>query len=164
QRTKGEAGCGGAGPGGGVANSDSQQSGLFLTAGSDTTGYSYSADGGASFTDGGTLPNTPEFVNLGDPWLTSSRAGDMHFSTLALDFFNENLDVAVAKSTHGGKTFGIPVPVFRPPINIFYIGDKPAVATGPDPAAPARDDAYVAYDDFPLISMSGRSRSSWGCR
>src|SRR5215469_9916465 len=53
-----------------VGYNDSQQSGLFLTAGSDTTGYSYSADGGASFTDAGTLPNTPEFVNLGDPWLT----------------------------------------------------------------------------------------------
>src|SRR5215831_10496071 len=131
-----------------VGYNDSQQSGLFLTAGSDTTGYSYSADGGASFTDGGTIPDTPEFVNLGDPWLTSTRAGDMYFSTLAADFFNLNLDVAVAKSTDGGKTFGTPVPVFRPPINIFYIGDKPAVATGPDPAALARDDAYVAYDDF----------------
>jgi hypothetical protein len=131
-----------------VGYNDSQQSGLFLTAGSDITGYSYSADGGAHFTDGGTIPDTPEFVNLGDPWLTSSRAGDMYFSTLALDFFNENLDVAVAKSTDGGKTFGTPVPVFRPPINIFYLGDKPAVATGPDPAAPAQDDAYVVWDDL----------------
>jgi hypothetical protein len=42
-----------------VGYNDSQQSGLFLTAGSDITGYSYSADGGASFTDGGTLPNPP---------------------------------------------------------------------------------------------------------
>src|SRR5262249_59832230 len=123
----------GAGSNAAVGYAASRQSGLVPAAGSDTTGYSYSADGGASFTDGGTLPNTPEFVNLGDPWLTSSRAGDMYFSTLALDFFNENLDVAVAKSTDGGKTFGIPVPVFRPPINIFYIGDKPAVATRPDP-------------------------------
>src|SRR6266568_4909692 len=38
-----------------VGYNDSQQSGLFLTAGSDLTGYSYSADGGASFTDGGTV-------------------------------------------------------------------------------------------------------------
>jgi hypothetical protein len=131
-----------------VGYNDSQQSGLFLTAGSDLTGYSYSADGGASFTDGGTVPNTPEFVNLGDPWLTSTRAGDMYFSTLADDAVNLNLDVAVAKSTDGGKTWGTPVPVFRPPISIVYSGDKPALAAGPDPAVKSRDDLYLAYDDF----------------
>src|SRR5215472_4467073 len=116
-----------------VGYNDSQQTGLFLTAGSSITGYSYSANGGASFTDGGALPNTPEFVNLGDPWLTSTRTGDMYFSNLADDAVNFNLDVAVAKSADGGKRWATPVPVFRPPINIFYIGDKPAIATGPDP-------------------------------
>jgi hypothetical protein len=131
-----------------VGYNDSQQTGPFLTAGSNLTGYSYSADGGAHFTDGGSLPNTPEFVNFGDPWLASTRSGDMYFSTLALDFFNGNLDVAVAKSTDGGKTWGTPVPVFRPPASIFYNGDKPALAAGPDPVVTARDDLYVAYDDF----------------
>jgi hypothetical protein len=131
-----------------VGYNDSQQTGLFLTAGSSITGYSYSADGGAHFTDGGTIPNTPEFVNLGDPWLASTRAGDMYFSTLALDFFNFNLDVAVAKSTDGGKTWGTPVPVFRPPFSTLYFGDKPALATGPDPVVKQRDDLYAAYDDF----------------
>ncbi len=131
-----------------VGYNDSQQTGLAVTAGSDLTGYSYSADGGASFTDGGTLPNTPEFVNFGDPWLASTRAGDMYFSNLALDFFNFNLDVAVAKSTDGGTAWGTPVPVFRPPISIFYTADKPAIAAGPDPAATARDDLYTTWDDF----------------
>src|SRR5262245_65076446 len=131
-----------------VGYNDSQQSGLFLTAGSSITGYSYSADGGAHFTDGGALPNTPEFVNLGDPWLASNRGGDMYFSNLAFDIFNLNGDVAVAKSADGGKTWGTPVPVFRPPFNILYFGDKPAVATGPDPAVTSRDNVYVAYDDF----------------
>jgi BNR/Asp-box repeat len=131
-----------------VGYNDSQQSGLFLTAGSSITGYSYSANGGASFTDGGALPNTPEFVNFGDPWLASTRSGGMYFSNLALDFFNFNLDVSVAKSTDGGKTFGTPVPVFRPPFSTLYFGDKPALATGPDPAVTSRDDLYVAYDDF----------------
>jgi hypothetical protein len=139
-----------------VGYNDSQQTGPFLTAGSDLTGYSYSADGGASFTDGGALPNTPEFVNLGDPWLASTRAGDMYFSNLALDFFNFNLDVAVAKSTDGGKTWGTPVPVFRPPISIFYSADKPALAAGPDPVARARDDLYVAYDDFTFNPATGK--------
>src|SRR6266704_1079776 len=92
-----------------VGYNDSQQTGLALTASSDLTGYSYSTDGGNSFTDGGALPNTPEFVNFGDPWMASDRAGAMYYSTLALDFFNGNLDVAVAKSGDGGKTWGNPV-------------------------------------------------------
>ena len=40
----------------------------------------------SSFTEGGTLPNTPEFVNLGDPWMASDRAGNIYYSTLAFDF------------------------------------------------------------------------------
>jgi hypothetical protein len=131
-----------------VGYNDSQQTGLFLTAGSDITGFSYSTNGGASFTDGGALPNTPEFVNLGDPWLASDRAGAMYYSTLALDLFNFNLDVAVARSADGGKTWGNPVPVYRPPFEIAYFGDKEAVAAGPDPTVRSRDDLYVAWDDF----------------
>jgi hypothetical protein len=139
-----------------VGYNDSQQTGLALTAGSNLTGYSYSADGGASFTDGGTIPNTPEFVNFGDPWLASTRAGDMYYSTLALDMFNFNLDVVVAKSTDGGKTFGTPVPVFRPPFSIFYNGDKPALATGPDPVVTGRDNLYAAWDDFSFNTVNGK--------
>ena len=98
-----------------VGYNDSQQTGLAMTAASDLTGYSYSTNGGASFTDGGVLPNTREFVNFGDPWMASDRTGAMYYSTLALDFFNFNLDVVVAKSTNGGKTWSAPVPVHRPP-------------------------------------------------
>jgi hypothetical protein len=138
-----------------VGYNDSQHTGLFLTAGSGLSGYSYSTDGGASFTDGGVLPNRPEFVNLGDPWLTSDRAGNMYYSTLADDAFNLNLDVAVAKSTDGGRTWSEPVPVTRPPFEIFYSGDKDAIASGPDPSRPSRDDLYVAYDDFSFDLTSG---------
>jgi hypothetical protein len=148
QTTQSETTIAVAGPHVAVGYNDSQQTGPFLTAGSNLTGYSYSADAGAHFTDGGSLPNTPEFVNLGDPWLASTRAGDMYFSNLALDFVNQNLDVAVAKSADGGKTWDTPVPVFRPPISILYSGDKPALTAGPDPAVKSRDDLYVAYDDF----------------
>jgi hypothetical protein len=131
-----------------VGYNDSQQTGLFLTAGSDLTGYSYSTNGGKSFTDGGDLPNTREFVNFGDPWMGSDRSGAMYYSTLAFDMFNSNLDVAVAKSTNGGKTWSAPVPVFRPPFTVPYSGDKDALAVGPDPVVKTRDNIYVAYDDF----------------
>src|SRR5712691_11056925 len=110
-----------------VGYNGSQQTGLALTAGSDLSGYSYSTNGGHSFNDGGDLPNTPEFVNFGDPWMASDRTGAMYYSTLALDFFNGNLDVAVAKSGNGGKSWGNPVPVFRPPVSVFYNADKDSV-------------------------------------
>jgi len=140
-----------------VGYNDSQQTGLFLTAGSDLTGYSYSVNGGKTFTDGGVLPNTPEFNNLGDPWMASGRNGTMYYSTLAGDNLNLNLDVAVASSTNGGKTWSTPVPVYRPPLAIAYSGDKPALAVGPDPVVHARDNLYVAYDDFSLDTVTGQA-------
>jgi hypothetical protein len=140
-----------------VGYNDSQQTGLALTAASDLTGYSYSTNGGASFTDGGVLPNTREFVNFGDPWMASDRTGAMYYSTLALDFFNFNLDVVVAKSTNGGKTWSAPVPVHRPPFSIFYNGDKDALAAGPDPVVKTRDNLYVAYDDFSFNTQTNVS-------
>jgi len=140
-----------------VGYNDSQQTGLAMTAASDLTGYSYSTNGGASFTDGGVLPNTREFVNFGDPWMASDRTGAMYYSTLALDFFNFNLDVVVAKSTNGGKTWGAPVPVYRPPASIGYTGDKDALAAGPDPVVKTRDNLYVAYDDFSFNSQTNQA-------
>jgi len=134
-----------------VGYNDSQQALTFLTAGADVNGYSYSTNGGASFTDGGTVPNAPEFVNLGDPWLGSNRAGTMFYSSLAADVFFGNGDVAVARSTNGGKTWSTPVPVFRP--TTPYFGDKDALAVGRDPNIATRDNVYVAYDDFAINSM-----------
>lgn len=138
-----------------VGYNDSQTSGLALTAGTNLDGYSYSADGGASFTDGGVIRNAPQFTNFGDPWLTSDRAGAMYYSTLALDGFRGNLDVAVAKSGDGGKTFGTPVTVYRPPSYISYGADKDAIGSGPDPLVKSRDDLYGTWDDFVFNARTG---------
>src|SRR5579872_1912964 len=40
-----------------VGYNNSQHALLLMTAGGDLTGYSYSSDGGQTFTDGGALPN-----------------------------------------------------------------------------------------------------------
>jgi len=140
-----------------VGYNDSQVTGLALTAGSNLNGYSYSTNGGRTFTDGGALPDAREFVNFGDPWMASDRKGVMYFSTLSLDFFNGNLDVAVAKSTNGGKTWSMPVPVFRPPSTTLYIGDKDAMAVGRDPVVASRDDIYVSYDDSSFNALTNTS-------
>jgi len=138
-----------------VGYNDSQQNLPTMTAGSNLTGYSYSTNGGKTFTDGGDLPNAPEFNNFGDPWMGSDRAGAMYYSTLAFDNFNSNLVVAVARSTNGGKTWSNPVPVFRP--SFPYLGDKDALAVGPDPTVTTRDNLYVAYDDSFFDPQTGQT-------
>jgi hypothetical protein len=131
-----------------VGYNDSQQSLLFTTQGSSLSGYSYSRDGGRTFTDGGPLPNRPGYVNFGDPWLTSDRAGRMYYATLA-GTPNYNLGVSVARSTNGGRSWSDPVQVSPgdPPVEL-YIGDKPAMTAGRDPDRPGRDVLYVAWDDL----------------
>lgn len=134
-----------------VGYNDSQQTlQPFLAASANLTGYSYSSNGGGSFTDGGGLPLTPEFVNFGDPWLASGRNGTFYFSQLQFDYFNFNLDIGVAKSTNGGQTWSQPQPITRPPFEIFYTGDKEAITVGPDPSLKSRDNIYVAWDDFSI--------------
>jgi hypothetical protein len=81
--------------------------------------------------------------------LASDRTGAMYYATLAFDVFNGgNLDIAVSKSKDGGKTWSAAVPVSRPPIEIFYLGDKEAMTVGPDPSVKNRDNIYVAWGDF----------------
>ena len=63
-----------------------------------------------------------------------------------LDGTTGNLDIGVAKSTNGGKTFSTPR-VVSPSNDVFYFGDKDALAVGRDPAVTTRDDIYVAWDD-----------------
>jgi hypothetical protein len=131
-----------------VGYNDSQQSLLFTTQGSSLSGYSYSRDGGRTFTDGGPLPNRPGYVNFGDPWLTSDPAGRMYYATLA-GTPNFNLGVSVARSTNGGRSWSDPVQVSPgdPPVE-FYVGDKEAITAGRDPSSPGRNVLYVAWDDF----------------
>ena len=131
-----------------IGYNDSQQSLLFTTQGTSLSGYAYSRDGGRTFTDGGALPNRPGYVNFGDPWLTSDRAGRMYYATLA-GTPNFNLGVSVARSTNGGRSWTDPVQVSPgdPPVE-FYIGDKPAMTAGRSSAQPRRDVLYVAWDDL----------------
>jgi hypothetical protein len=93
-----------------VGYNDSQQSLLFTTQGASLSGYSWSRDGGRTFHDGGALPNRPGYVNFGDPWLTSDRAGRMFYATLAATP-NFNLGVSVARSTNGGRSWSPPLQV-----------------------------------------------------
>ena len=132
-----------------VAFNDSQTALLLPTAGASFNGYAHSHDAGASFTDGGVIPNRAGCINLGDPWLTGDRTGAMYYSSLAecLSPSSFDLFVGVAKSTDGGRTFSPPV-ILPPPISTpFYTGDKDAMTAGRDTIV-ARDNLYDAWDDF----------------
>jgi BNR repeat-like domain len=131
-----------------VGFNDSQQALFTLTDGLDLTGFGYSADGGRTFRDGGTLPNPPAFANVGDPWMTADRAGRMYYATLTVGGNVGNLEVAVSRSRDGGRTWTIPTFASPNDDTLFYIADKDAVAVGRDPHVASRDDVYVAWDDF----------------
>lgn len=135
-----------------VGFNDSQTALLFLTAGGDLQGYSYSTNGGASFVDGGALPNQAGCVNLSDPWLGSDRTGAVYYSTLALCV--NGLFVGVAKSTDGGRTFRPPTLIMPQSTGVLYQADKDALTVGVDPRVRSRDNLYDTWDDFSL-SVTG---------
>jgi BNR repeat-like domain len=132
-----------------VGFNDSQNTLPFFTQATNLSGFAFSHDGGKSFTDGGVIPNKAGCVNFGDPWLTSDRTGAMYYSTLAFCLApgRFTLEVGVAKSTDGGRTFRAPVIATRSTGSVFYSSDKDAITAGPDPRV-QRDNLYDAYDDF----------------
>jgi BNR/Asp-box repeat len=128
-----------------VGFNDSQTTGLFLTAGSNLSGFAFSRNGGQTFVDGGALPNAPGDNNFGDPWMASDSAGNIYYSNLVLDFSQFSLFTGVAKSTDGGQTWSTPV-VIPPPAGISPVGysaDKDALTAGPGVG-----NLYDVWDDF----------------
>lgn len=81
-------------------------SGSFLGGEQHFVGYGTSPDGGASFTDQGALPDSPE-GDAGDPVLAVDNTA--HAFYLATLGFNTGENLQVFKSTNGGVTFGAPV-------------------------------------------------------
>lgn len=126
-----------------VGYNDSAGGLVFYVAGDNLTGYSYSTDGGQTFTDGGSLPNDGGNVNIGDPWLTADGAGNMYFSTLTIDGPTGLLLVGVSKSTDGGKSWTAARSLPFPPNTVFEFADKDAIVAGP-----GNGNLYAAWDDF----------------
>jgi hypothetical protein len=129
---------------------DSQQTLLFLTPGSNLSGYSVSTNKGQAWNDQATIPNRPGDINLGDPWLAADSACNFYYSTLYIDFDVDRfaLDIGVAKSTDGGKTFSPPVMVdTQAAADPFYFGDKDSLAAGPGVGGNGNA-LYDSWDDF----------------
>jgi hypothetical protein len=83
-------------------------------------------------------------VNLGDPWMTSDRAGRMYYATLAATP-NFNLGVSVARSTDGGRTWTVAYAARHSLAEgcsvTQYLGAQPIVD-------PANGTLYVAAERF----------------
>jgi hypothetical protein len=140
-----------------VGFNDSQNGLAFETAGADLTGYGYSTNGGASFTDGGVLPNAPGSINFGDPWMATDSGGTMYYSTLAASPATGSLLVAVASSNNGGKTWSQANPIPPPSTTCggkgcgpsFYSADKDALTTA------GSGNLYDSWDDITVDPTTG---------
>ena len=87
-------------------NDSGSWDGIFGGGNDHFTGYAFSTDGGRSWTDKGTLPNSAG-GDAGDPVLAFDKvSGAVYFSTLE---FSNLVNIQVFKSTDGGQNFGAPV-------------------------------------------------------
>ncbi len=151
-----------------VGFNDSQTTLLSLTPASDLSGYAYSRDGGATFTDGGALPNNTPTINFGDPWLASNGSGTMYYSNLVDDPFT-GLLVGVASSSDGGQTWTAPTELPVPPQgpnSSFGGADKDALTASGSSLFDSWDDLSFTFDPNTgsLLVRSGLTvaRSSTG--
>jgi len=144
-----------------VGFNDSQTGLLALTSGDTIRGSAFSDNGGASFTDGGALPNLPGFVNIGDPWMATDSAGAMYYANLALNEWGTA--IVVSRSDDFGHTWETPVAVSQPPGTLEF-SDKDALTAGVGPHGQGSA-LYAAWDDFvfPAFGAGGGGGGGGGC-
>jgi len=104
-------------------------------------GWGFSLDGGATFTDGGTLPRSTNFNN-GDPWLgVSPDGGTFYLSGLWNSFQGFGFYRGRLSADGTGIEWGEPVVISAPPTGAFM--DKEAFVVDPNWGY-----IYLTYTDF----------------
>ncbi len=116
------------------------------------TGYAYSLDGGATFTDAGVLEPAKGGRNLGDAALAVDRDGNFYFATLALDSRARSY-VGVAKSTETEDAVTFSEPVLISGLDADAFQDKEFIAVD---VSEGRHDGnvYLVWTEFPLRGPS----------
>ena len=105
------------------------------------TGFAYSSDGGATFTDGGTLPANPQ-GDAGDPVMARDNAtGRIYFATLQK--IGSGIDVF--RSDDGGVTWSAPAQ--GAPGKTDGLQDKDWISVD-NFAGPGQGNVYVVARDF----------------
>jgi hypothetical protein len=118
-------------------------------------GYSLSTNAGASFTDGGQLPNSPPYWTEADPVLArSSKTGTIVLSNNSANTNTVNTpaggfgeSILIHRSLDNGASFSAPIiaaPGFVPGVDV---ADKPWVAVDNDPG-PGYGNVYLAWTDL----------------
>jgi hypothetical protein len=121
-------------------------SGEFSSSGN-FTGYGYSTDGGATFTDAGPLAGPPGGNSFGDPILAADHQGNFYFATLAANANGDSI-IGVAKSTDGGITFAPQVEASVGASNPNDFQDKENMAIDTHAGSPFRGNIYVCWTGF----------------
>jgi hypothetical protein len=140
------------------------------------SGYAYSTDGGATFTDGGGPDPFGGVLSRGDPWLDDNGQGTFFYANLAVNITTAaDLGVGVWRGAFTGssfgwndvKTFNAPnaanlCPVFGAPAGTvapcdFY--DKEALVAGKNRHG---DDAYVSLTNFKQVCPPPNNFAQFG--
>lgn len=115
------------------------------------SGYAYSTDRGANWTDGGAPDPFGGVLSRGDPWLDDNAKGTFYYANLAVvQATGASLGVGVWRGSFSGssfawsdvKTFDSPENAVRPDFD-FY--DKEAIVAGKGRYS---KDAYVSLTNF----------------
>jgi hypothetical protein len=134
-----------------VGYNTSRQAGL-LGAGAFTSlsGYAYSTDGGASFTDGGFVPASGTYVLQGDPTLAFDSSGNVYYGSLLADPPTNCSYIAVSKSTSTSPSvsFADPVVISGPGSCSEAFEDKEFL-TVDNTTGPFNGRVYIAWSEFP---------------
>ncbi len=119
-------------------------SGGFSATGS-FTGYAYSQDGGASFTDGGVLAPVPGGNNIGDPSVVAWN-GVFFFATLATDAAGTSF-IGVSRSLSISPAVTFSAPVLIPGQDPGGFQDKELIAVDTT-GGPFDGNVYVVWTEF----------------
>ncbi len=117
--------------------------------------FSFTTDGGRTWTFGGAAPTEKSDDVAVDPWLTADGDGNFYYSYMDSPVgCGQSLlgttDLVVAKSTDGGRTF----PTFSIALAEAQVGkdhfspNKDAIAADAWPASPFRGRVYVAFTNL----------------
>lgn len=146
-----------------VGYNTSRQAGLVGTgAFTSLSGYAYSNDGGASFTDGGFVPASGTLVLQGDPTLGFDSAGSLYYGSLLEDASpNSNCSyIGISKSTSTSPTvvFGQPVAISGPGSCSGSFEDKEFLAIDTT-GGRFNGRVYVAWSEFPPEGQIGNPQA-----
>ena len=109
----------------------------------------YTSDGGATWTQtsatfshctGGTAANGGDYDRATDPWVTIAPDGAAYFMSISLQVPGTKHEVAVARSTDGGATWGLPV-TLRQDTALTVANDKGTITADPADA----DNVYAVW-------------------